>query len=107
MARVVRFFTHINLKHCSLVIEQQSRCFNLHTVSNKCRTFSCRSYRAIGLKSTMTKATGNRLSWKLTADGIKKSADELIATHKKIWDGVSHVKPAEVTFENVIKVTLL
>ena len=107
MACVVRFFTRSNLKHCSLVIEQQSHCFNLLTVSNKCQPFSCRSYRAIGLKSTMTKATGNRLCWKLTADGIKKSADELIATHKKIWDSVAHVKHTDVTYENVIKVMLL
>ena len=52
----------------------------------------------------MTKATGNRLNWKLTAEGIKKSADDLIATHKKIWDDVGSVKHADASYENVMKV---
>lgn len=51
----------------------------------------------------MEKATGNRLTWKLTTEGIKKSADELIATHKKIWDTVGSVKLDDVSYENVMK----
>lgn len=51
----------------------------------------------------MEKATGNRLTWNLTTEGIKESADKLIATHKKIWDTVGSVKLDEVSYDNVMK----
>ena len=104
MDRVFGTFTRINLKHCCLVITQKSHGSNLRTVSHKFQQLSVRSYRAVGIKSAMTKATGNRLNWKLTAEGIKKSADDLIATHKKIWDDVGSVKHADASYENVMKV---
>ena len=54
----------------------------------------------------MEKAVGNRMKWNLTTDGIKKSADDLIEMHKKIWDSVGSVQLQEVSYDNVIKVTL-
>ncbi|XP_064605583.1 thimet oligopeptidase-like [Liolophura sinensis] len=44
-----------------------------------------------------------RLSWKLTAEGIAKSADELMTKSKAVHDAVGALKPDEVTYENVIK----
>ena len=96
--------SHIKLKLCSFVIKHKSRCFNLLALQNKLQRISCRSYLDIGIKSTMTKATGNRLTWDLTTETIKTNADKLIATHKKIWDDVGHVKHTEVSYENSIKV---
>ena len=54
----------------------------------------------------MEEAVGNRMKWNLTTDGIKKSADELIETHKKIWDSVGSVQLQDVSYDNVIKVNL-
>lgn len=48
--------------------------------------------------------TGNLLSWKITADDIKTSADELIVKTKAAYDTVGLLKPEEVNYRNVVKV---
>ncbi|XP_071117688.1 thimet oligopeptidase-like [Haliotis cracherodii] len=47
--------------------------------------------------------TGNLLSWKITADDIKTSADELIVKTKAAYDTVGLLKPEEVNYRNVVK----
>ena len=88
----------------SLVIRSKTICVNTSASQSYLRIFESSRYFNTGVKSTMEKATGNRLTWKLTTEGIKKSADELIATHKKIWDTVGSVKLDDVSYENVMKV---
>lgn len=53
----------------------------------------------------MTQASGNRLNWKITADIIESSTEELISKNKAVYDAIGAVKADNVTFENVIKVT--
>ncbi|XP_067678068.1 thimet oligopeptidase-like [Haliotis asinina] len=47
--------------------------------------------------------TGNLLSWKITADDIRTSADELIVKTKAAYDAVGLLKPEEVNYGNVVK----
>ena len=90
----------------SLVIRSRRDTLNQSSFSNSL-LIVC-NYRSLytGVKSTMEEAVGNRMKWNLTTDGIKKSADELIETHKKIWDSVGSVQLQDVSYDNVIKVNL-
>ncbi|XP_046548552.1 LOW QUALITY PROTEIN: thimet oligopeptidase-like [Haliotis rubra] len=47
--------------------------------------------------------TGNLLSWKITADDIKASADELIVKTKAAYDAVGLLKTEEINYGNVVK----
>ncbi|XP_045158245.2 thimet oligopeptidase-like [Mercenaria mercenaria] len=63
-------------------------------------------YRKFHFSSTnlrMTKASGNRLNWKLTQELIEKSTEELITKNKAIYDTVGAVNANDVTYENVVK----
>ncbi|XP_062569766.1 thimet oligopeptidase-like isoform X2 [Saccostrea cucullata] len=51
----------------------------------------------------MSTPKDNKLIWKLTPDIIKKSADELMAKTKAVYDGVGALSPDAVTYTNVVK----
>ena len=48
---------------------------------------------------------GNRLRWNKTASDIASQADELIALSKAVYDRVGALKPDQVSYERVIKVS--
>ena len=89
---------------CSVVTRKRTENFKRLAIHDRLLEFHNSRLLFTGVKSTMDKAIGNRLSWKLTAEGIKESADDLIATHKKIWDSVGSVKLDDVSYDSIIKV---
>lgn len=93
----VTFF--FSLKFWSLVTQKSLNCFHPLVLHIRFQHLSLNRYF-----TAMAKAVGNRLTWDLTANGIRKRADEIIAMHKKIWDEVGSVKHEDVSYENVLKV---
>lgn len=71
---------------------------------NKSIILVSRTFHYSAIHFRMTKASGNRLNWDLTADLIEKSADELISKNKAVYDAVGAVSADDVTFDNVLKV---
>ena len=50
---------------------------------------------------------GNRMHWDLTPDYIIAETDRLIAESKSVYDSVGSVSPDAVTYDNVLKVTVV
>lgn len=77
------------------------------SLENKSVTLVSRNFHYSAVHLRMTKASGNRLNWDLTAELIEKSVDELISKNKSVYDAVGAVGAVsadDVTFDNVLKV---
>ena len=97
--------SHRILQNISFVSQSKSTTFLKHSSYITINHSGSRNFHLSSKYLRMTTASGNRLSWKITADQIEKSTEELITKNKAIYDAVGAVSADDASYENVVKVT--